>query len=98
MREREVKMDKDTKADATYFCNRDCRYFPCHPVGEDGFFNCLFCYCPLYALGEACGGTFHYTQDGLKDCSACAIPHLPGGYKFVMGRMPNVMEQARKKG
>ena len=38
-------------------------------------FNCLFCYCPLYALGEDCKGNFTYTVDGIKDCSNCNIPH-----------------------
>ena len=40
----------------TFVQNRDCEFFPCHEgiAAED--FNCLFCYCPLYTLGEACGG------------------------------------------
>ena len=38
-------------------------------------FNCLFCYCPLYVLGPDCGGNFSYTEDGVKDCSACTLPH-----------------------
>ena len=34
---------------------------PCHKtVGES--FNCLFCYCPLYALGDQCGGNFTYIE------------------------------------
>ena len=40
------------------FTNRACEYFPCHEGVEPGSFNCLFCYCPLYALGTACGGNF----------------------------------------
>ena len=39
-----------------YFQNSRCEYFPCHKLPENGFFNCLFCYCPLYALGDKCGG------------------------------------------
>ena len=44
------------KASDRYFRNEACPYFPCHPTGEGGYFNCLFCYCPLYVLGESCGG------------------------------------------
>ena len=47
--------------DHTYFANRECKFYPCHSgAGED--FNCLFCYCPLYALGDRCGGNFKYTE------------------------------------
>ena len=49
---------KDAKNSSRFFENRDCAYFPCH-AGMDGEpFNCLFCYCPLYALGRACGGDY----------------------------------------
>ena len=37
--------------------NRACEYFPCHEGVPEEDFNCLFCYCPLYALGKACAGT-----------------------------------------
>lgn len=67
-----------------YFCNRECAYYPCHKVEEGEEFNCLFCYCPLYALGDQCGGNFKYTAKGIKDCSDCAIPHREGGYEHVM--------------
>ena len=39
-----------------FFQNRDCEFFPCHQGVRKEDFNCLFCYCPLYALGEDCGG------------------------------------------
>ena len=35
-----------------FFQNRDCEYFPCHETKHPEDFNCLFCYCPLYALGR----------------------------------------------
>ena len=35
-----------------FYANRDCEYFPCHTVADPDNFNCLFCYCPLYALGK----------------------------------------------
>ena len=53
-----------------YFQNSRCEYFPCHKLPENGFFNCLFCYCPLYALGDKCGGNFKFIAGGVKDCSA----------------------------
>ena len=85
------------KAGERYFCNDACPYFPCHPTGEDEYFNCLFCYCPLYVLGESCGGNARYTGEGVKDCSACGIPHSPGGYDFVLERLPRVMQMALRK-
>ena len=40
-----------------FFQNTDCEYFPCHKTAHPERFNCLFCYCPLYALGRECAGT-----------------------------------------
>lgn len=79
-----------------YFENRDCPYFPCHKEAG-GEFNCLFCYCPLYALGDRCGGNFRYLENGIKDCSGCLIPHKKGGYDYVLSKFPEVAALAEKK-
>jgi len=60
---------------STFFRNTSCAYFPCHTGVDPDEFNCLFCYCPLYALGPACGGDYAYTSKGVKDCSGCTRLH-----------------------
>ena len=60
-------------------------------------FNCLFCYCPLYALGERCGGDFEYTQRGVKSCERCAFPHRKENYALVLRRFPELADLARRK-
>jgi len=70
----------------SFFQNKDCEYFPCHEVKNCENFNCLFCYCPLYFLGDRCGGNFTYTRNGIKDCSNCTLPHSPGGYDYVINK------------
>ena len=80
-----------------FFQNKECKYFPCHKVADSSDFSCLFCYCPLYALGETCGGNFTYTSSGVKDCSGCLIPHRPEGYDYVLSRFGQIVELARKK-
>ncbi len=80
-----------------FFQHADCEFFPCHEVKRQEEFNCLFCYCPLYALGEDCGGGFRYTDSGIKDCTNCTIPHSPGGYDYIMERFGQIMELAKKK-
>ena len=45
-----------------FFQNSECEYFPCHKGADPKTFSCLFCYCPLYALGENCGGNFRYPE------------------------------------
>ena len=57
-----------------FFQNKECEMFPCHAGVPEEAFNCLFCYCPLYALGEACGGSFTYTHKGVKHCSGWTFP------------------------
>ena len=72
----------------SYFKNTQCQYFPCHKI-KGGNFNCLFCYCPLYALGDRCGGNFTYT-DGIKDCSNCLIPHSENGYSYIISKLAEI--------
>ena len=73
-----------------------CEYFPCHETDKPDEFNCLFCYCPLYCLGERCGGAFTYTEDGIKDCSGCMIPHHQNSYGYIIGRYAEVAEIAKR--
>ena len=80
------------------FCqNRECEFFPCHQGVKEEDFNCLFCYCPLYALGDACGGCFSYLENGIKDCSNCLVPHRKENYDRIMEKMGQVMELAKRK-
>ena len=80
-----------------FFCNKDCCYFPCHKGLKEDEFNCLFCYCPLYALGDKCGGNFKYIEGGIKDCSECLIPHSKNGYLYIMSKWNEIMEMTKKK-
>ena len=76
--------------------NRRCEFFPCHKGMSEDDFNCLFCYCPLYALGDKCGGNFHYLENGIKDCSNCLVPHRRENYDRIMEKMGQVMELAKR--
>ena len=82
---------------ATFFANTACRWFPCHETQDPERFNCLFCFCPLYPLGEACGGDFTYTPSGVKDCSACLLPHQGAeGNAFVLQRSDELAALAKR--
>ena len=80
-----------------FFQNKACEYFPCHKGADPDSFSCLFCYCPLYALGENCGGSFRYTDKGIKDCSGCLKPHRRENYPEICGRVKDVLELAKRK-
>ncbi len=84
-------------ADHSFFQNKDCAFFPCHSGVDTEKFNCLFCYCPLYALGDQCGGNFTYLESGIKDCSNCLRPHIRENYASILSHYPQIMELARKK-
>ena len=81
----------------SFFQHKECEFFPCHPTDHPEDFNCLFCYCPLYALGEKCKGNFRYTENGIKDCSACLVPHNRKSYSYIISRYPELMELAKRK-
>ncbi len=78
-----------------FFQNRECEYFPCHKNVKEEEFNCLFCFCPLYLLKEACGGQMRYSAD-VKDCSQCTKVHDLQGYDHVMSKISLVIEGAKK--
>lgn len=81
----------------TFFQNRECEYFPCHKGIPTEAFSCMFCYCPLYALGDKCGGNFTYTAQGIKDCSQCQIPHRQENYDRILEKLDGVIALAKKK-
>ena len=83
-------------ANYDFFQNSACEYFPCHPCKDTENFSCLFCYCPLYALGDQCGGNFSYTKEGIKDCSSCLIPHRRENYDRIMEKMKAIIELAKR--
>ncbi|MEE1158282.1 MAG: cysteine-rich small domain-containing protein, partial [Atopobiaceae bacterium] len=75
-----------------------CAYFPCHADVDEAEFNCLFCYCPLYALGPQCGGDFTYTDAGIKDCSSCTRLHRgDAGAAIVKEHFAELAELARRR-
>ena len=81
---------------ASFFRNTSCPYFPCHEGVDEHAFNCLFCYCPLYALGPDCGGDYAYTASGIKDCSHCTRMHEGDtGAAVVRELFPLLAELAR---
>ena len=79
-----------------FFQHRDCEFFPCHKGVPEADFNCLFCYCPLYALGESCGGACVYLPSGVKSCERCAFPHRRENYATVIARFPELAALAAK--
>ena len=76
--------------------NRECEFFPCHGTEHPEDFNCLFCYCPLYALGSACGGNFKWMENGVKDCSGCLVPHGRKSYAYIAGKFGEISDLAKK--
>ena len=83
-------------ANYDFFQNKECSYFPCHKDADPETFNCLFCYCPLYALGEECGGNFTYTENGIKDCSACLRPHKKECYGDICENAMELVKRMKK--
>ena len=82
--------------DKRVFTNEECPYYPCHTLPEGETFNCVFCYCPLYALGPDCGGAFRYNEKGNKDCSLCTFLHRRENYGAILSRYGEIMDLARR--
>jgi len=85
----------------SFFQNRRCEYFPCHEGVPEEEFNCLFCFCPLYALGRRCGGAVDYTEAGCKDCTHCTLPHWRENYGVILekyGEIEKLVKQSDGEG
>lgn len=80
-----------------FYQNRACEYFPCHEGVTEEEFSCLFCYCPLYALGRRCGGACTNTEDGVKDCSQCTFPHRAENYDAVLAKWREIADVVRRE-
>ena len=39
---------------------------------------------------------FRYVGDGIKDCSACLLPHGRKSYSYVTGKFGQIAELAKK--
>lgn len=80
----------------SFFQNKKCEFFPCHTTDNIEEFNCLFCYCPLYALGRLCGGNFTITENGIKDCGCCMVPHKKENYGYVLNKFYEIVEKTKE--
>ncbi len=78
-----------------FFQHSKCEYFPCHQIENVKAFNCLFCYCPLYALGKECGGDFSYSKSGVKNCSQCSFPHEKENFDKVLEKLKCLIEEMK---
>jgi cobalt-precorrin-5B (C1)-methyltransferase len=91
-------MNERSTHEYPFFTHRACPHFPCHTGIDPQDFNCLFCYCPLYALGPECGGDFTYNAKGYKNCTQCTLPHRgDSGTKHVKEKFSALAELARAK-
>ena len=79
-----------------FFQNRRCEYFPCHKNIPAEDFNSLFCYCPLYTLGQKCGGNCTYGANGVKMCTDCTFPHHRENYHKIIDHFSEIMAVAAK--
>ena len=81
----------------SFYSHKECEFFPCHKTSDPDNFNCLFCYCPLYALGPNCGGNYKYTETGFKDCSKCMFPHVRDNYEKILERYSDIIKIAAER-
>ena len=84
-------------AEYDFYQHKKCEYFPCHKGADPESFSCLFCYCPLYALGDQCGGNFTYTENGYKDCSGCLRPHRRENYDEICRKMGQILDMVKRE-
>lgn len=83
------------EASYKFYENKSCRFYPCHEIDNSDGFNCMFCFCPLYFLGDKCGGNFDKIGVGgsIKDCSRCLIPHISENYDLIMSKIGENIKQ-----
>lgn len=82
-----------------FFKNPGCSFFPCHKNSDIPEFNCLFCFCPLYARKVCPGNPTFIEKDGrtVKRCADCVFPHKPENYDRIMRLLKISKNVTRKK-
>ena len=90
-------MEEKKTNEYSFFSHKKCEYFPCHEGADPENFNCLFCYCPLYAMGKHCGGNFKITEKGVKSCVDCKLPHRRESYDYIMSKYKELLEVVEKQ-
>lgn len=84
-------------SDKNFFIqNKNCEYFPCHKTNNIDDFNCMFCYCPLYMLGDKCGGNYKILENNIKDCSECLIPHRKNAHIYIENKFDLIKKYENK--
>lgn len=83
--------------DRSFFQNVSCASFPCHGGIPREDFNCLFCFCPLYTLGEHCGGDYTISESGKKSCVNCTFPHRRENYDALLRRYPELEDLMKRE-
>ncbi len=96
MSDKKIWEKKPEECEYSFFQHKKCEFFPCHKTEHPEDFNCLFCYCPLYALGSHCGGNFRWLENGIKDCSRCLLPHARSSYSYVTQKFSEISKLAMK--
>ncbi|MFR6561455.1 MAG: cysteine-rich small domain-containing protein [Eubacterium ventriosum] len=82
----------------SYFSHRKCEFFPCHKNADGNNFNCLFCYCPLYTLGDKCGWRIlGIWIMGLRIARDCLYPHFKENYGKVVERFSEIVKSMNEK-
>ena len=79
-----------------FFSHKSCEFFPCHKTSDPENFNCIFCYCPLYSMGDRCGGNFSFTAEGIKNCTDCCIPHIRKNYDYIISKIKDCNSDKKK--
>ncbi len=79
-----------------FFQNRLCEYYPCHPVQTPRPSAACFATVRSTPWVTGCGGNFHYTPNGIKDCTHCLRPHIRENYSKILEKMPEILELAKK--
>ena len=87
--------DNEYATGSSYFINKSCEYFPCHDLSPERF-NCMFCYCPLYAYDD-CGGEFFYNEKVIKNCKDCSYVHDRTNYPAVIRKLKEKMYEKKKE-
>ena len=77
---------KETKK-YSYYSHTECEFFPCHKTEDPQNFNCLFCFCPLYRLDDACGGHFTYTENGITKTALVLVGDVITHSNYAKSRL-----------
>ena len=84
----------------SFFSHKKCEYFPCHKGADPEELQLPVLLLSAVRAGREMRREFPYTENGIKDCTGCLVPHRRENYGYITGKyreLAQMMKEQRER-